>query len=764
MIQLEEPSPDVAQRHLLELRDALEAVRQGRKVSTNSVTWPSGLDRVVLRALPLRMRTWNCLEREGLLVGANSLTARELLRIRNFGRTSLRDLLSCVEEFLTGCIRGGDAVSPEPSEAEPNVPNVAEQHLSELRDALEAMHSGHAVSMDSVVWPAGLDRSLLRALPLQVRTWGCLQREGLLDGVNPLTAQELLRIRHFGWRSLRDLLSCIERFLIECVRNGAQVLPQPSESGGAAAKTLTETDLPPTGAELASTRWVSAGQILSPLLASAAELHGAARLSEVLSPECTRLADKLGIADAIDSITIDDLAEGEQGLVSAALTRLAQTIDAASGTERAVVEHRLLRTPPLTLDAVGSQVGLTRERIRQAQRKIETKIRAALEDCIGVIASTLKDSLGHVLKQSDFEHRMERLLPADHEVTTELLRSALIHEMGFRLDNEVYLDKQARRELQDIRTAIRGMADDVGLLNEQEARATLPSEEWHRIWPWVRERLRLHSLHGVLGLRDTAKARAKAALLSIGHPATREEIGSLCGLKERRVGATLSNVESVVRADKERWGLREWVDDEYDGIVGEIIQRIEEDGGTTTTQRLLTELPSKFDVSPVSVRAYMQTPKFEIRDGWISLANTSSLQLRALDDVIDGRDDSGAPYWTFAVEARFFDGYSLSSVPPELAKVLGCAPDAAILVRIENLPHCRELSIRWPLASPSGASLGYLAEPLRELGLAPGQRARVTVKEPHRVELSSADGHAEEAKATEADAILERLIRRRRVL
>ena len=764
MIQPEQLSSDVAERHLLELRDALEAMRRGREVSVNSVAWPAGLDRAVLRAVPLRVRTRNCLQNEGLLAGANSLTANELLRIRHFGRTSLRDLLSCVEEFLTDCVRNGGTVPAESSESGLGGPNVAERHLSEIRGALEAMRNGHTVSMDSIVWPSGLDRTLLRTLPLQVRTWSCLQGEGLLAGINPLTAGELLRIRSFGWRSLRDLLSCVEKFLTERVRDGAIVSAQPSESGEGAPKHSTETDPALTGAEPTSTPWASAGQILSPLLASAAELHGATTLADVLSPETSRLAGKLGIADAIDSITIDDLAEGVPGLVSIALARLAHTIDAASCTERTVIEHRILREPPLTLESVGFKLGLSKEGIRQAQRKAETKIRTALRDSIGVVASTLQESLGHVLKQGEFERRIDRLLPADQEITTDLLRRALVHKMGFRLDSGVYLDERARRELQEIQAAIRGLADDAGLLNEEEAKANLPSEEWHQVWPWVCERLRLRSLHGVLALRDTAKANAKAALLSIGRPATREEIGSLCGLGESRVGATLSNLESVVRADKERWGLREWVDDEYDGIVGEIIQRIEEDGGTTTTQRLLTELPSKFDVSPVSVRAYMQTAKFEIRDGWVSLANTSALQLRALDDVIDGRDDKGAPYWTFGIEPRFFDGYSLSSVPPELAKVLGCAPDAAIRVQIENLPQCRELSIRWPLSSPSGASLGYLAEPLRELGLTPGQRARLTVKGPHLAELSSADAHAEESESTEADAILERLIRRRRLL
>ena len=110
------------------------------------------------------------------------------------------------------------------------------------------------------------------------------------------------------------------------------------------------------------------------------------------------------------------------------------------------------------------------------------------------------------------------------------------------------------------------------------------------------------------------------------------------------------------------------------------------------------------------------------------------------------------------------DRYSVVGIPPEFARALGCAPDAGERVQIENLPDCRDLSINWRLASNTGASLGYLAEPLKILGLELGQRARVTIKAPCLVELSAEDGNAEEAETSEADAILERMMRRRRVL
>ena len=585
-----------------------------------------------------------------------------------------------------------------------------------------------------------------------------------MEGDSPLTVWRLLRLQNFGRKSLRDLLYTVESFLNECVRIGSpdsQEAGEPNERTPAAPQ---ESAIPETRAQAPRTPWESAGQLLSPLLAAAAELHGARTLADALNPELMRLAGRMGITAAIGAIRIDNVSRGTPGLVSVTLGRLALTLDAASDTERTIIKHRLLRTPPTTLEVVGSQVGVTRERIRQVQARIERNIHAALGRGLRIITATLKEPLGHVVSQSELEDRIGQLLPADESLATRIFRKVLLNDMGFTLDNGVYLDERAMEQLERIRASIRGFADDAGLVDEQRLVASLPSEEWKQWWPWVREHCGLHDLFGSLGIRDSGKARAKAALISIGRPATREEIARMCGFGENKAGSHLSVIPSVVKADKDRWGLEDWIDDEYDGIVGEIIQRIEEDGGATTTERLLTELPDKFGVNPMSVRAYMQTPKFVIRDGWISLASTSSIELRDLDDVIDGRDHDGAPYWIFTAEDRFFDGYSVTGVPPEFAKALGCAPDAGERVRIDNLPDCPELSIRWPLASTTGASLGYLAEPLKHLGLEPGQRARVTIRGPCLVELSADDGNTDEPRTSEANAILERMMQRRRVL
>ena len=516
--------------------------------------------------------------------------------------------------------------------------------------------------------------------------------------------------------------------------------------------------------QAATEPWERARDSLNLLLVTASELYGTKTLADALDLDVIRLATRMGVSTTINEITIDYVTKGSPGLVADVIGRLAAMLETASRTEHIIIEHRLIKAQPETLAEVGSLLGVTRERVRQIQVKIERKIQGELGDKLRIIALTLKEHYGHMAEQCTVENRIEDLLLPNQPVANKLFRQILITQMGFTLKDQIYIDEKANEVLSEVRTNAYKLADDAGLVSEESMIARLPSEDWWQFWPYFRKLCGFHDLYGSLGIRDSAKARAKAAILLIGRPATRKEITAVCGLNEDRIGGHLSNLPSVVRADKERWGIREWIDDEYEGIPAEIIQRINEDGGSTTTERLLREIPNKFNVNPNSVRAYMQAPKFVIRDGWISMATPSSLRLRLLDDVIDGRDQDGCPYWIFVVESRFLSGYSLTGVPPEFAKALGCAPDSAQSLQIVNLPNCRELSMQWRLSSITGASIGYLSEPLRQLNLQPGQHVRVTIKEPGAVCLSAEDGSNEKSLMSEADAVLERMMKRRRAL
>ena len=111
-----------------------------------------------------------------------------------------------------------------------------------------------------------------------------------------------------------------------------------------------------------------------------------------------------------------------------------------------------------------------------------------------------------------------------------------------------------------------------------------------------------------------------------------------------------------------------------------------------------------------------------------------------------------APCWTFVVTARYLKDCSIAGMPPEFASSPGCDPDSGIKIDVANLADCPQLSLRWRPASTNGAWLGYLAEPLRTLGLQPGGCARVTIKAPRMVELSAHVSGTQRHQSEKADA------------
>ena len=329
---------------------------------------------------------------------------------------------------------------------------------------------------------------------------------------------------------------------------------------------------------------------------------------------------------------------------------------------------------------------------------------------------------------------------------------------------EIVFSPKALRVVTALRTAAEELADDVGLLEARALRSHLPTQDWHRFFGRLIVQAGLHQVRGLVALRDSRKARVKAAVLEIGRSATKEEIADRVGMTTGQVGAHLSVIPSVARADKDRWGLLEWIDDVYEGITAEIVQRINEDGGATRLERLLEELPRLFGVSETSVRVYARTPYFAIYNGYVSVATEPKIALRNLDDVVDGRTEEGVPYWTFAVESRYFDGYSITPFPPELARELGCEPNGYISAEVEYPPGASAVSVSWPLASSTGASVGRVGDALRRLDVKTGDRVRLLMAGPQRVQLRPSPAHASRTGQPAAPAdILERLKNRRQV-
>lgn len=602
------PSPDDARRHLADIGEALTFAHDGQEPPGSCVALPPGLDRSLLRNLPFSVRTSNCLTfsvrtsncltAADLFSGTDPVSVKDLLTLRHFGQTSLRNLLLVVEDYLKECIENQDNQDQSIETALPPSPDDARRQLADLSDALSVVHDYQEPPGSCVALPSGFDRSLLKDLPLSVRTSNCLAAAELFDGNDQLSVKNLLDLPGFGHTSLRNLLFVIEKYLQKCIDNKDHIDP-----------------------------WKYAKAALNQLLVAASDLHGADSVADLLAPDVVKLASMLGVQDNLRALDVDSVSTTQTMPSAVVLAEAERLYDSLPSTYRTVLDRRVLASPPDTLAKVGDRLGVSRERVRQMHAKLTKKIEILFGAKVRMIASVFRTQLGDVARERDVDSRINGLVADDGTPTAALARHVLKSSLGYsRTMNGVCLDESACLIVEQLQRAAPSFAED-GIIDQTALKSVLPDMEWEQHWELLLKCCAFHDIFGFAALRYSEKARTKAALLAIGTPATREEIAELCGLDPAKIGSYLSSFPNVVRADKSRWGLSEWIDDEYEGIEAEIIQRIEEGGGITTTNRLVKELPAKFGVSASSVNAYLQSPKFVLDDnGHVTLAGMSPVR------------------------------------------------------------------------------------------------------------------------------------------
>ena len=404
--------------------------------------------------------------------------------------------------------------------------------------------------------------------------------------------------------------------------------------------------------------------------------------------------------------------------------------------ERTILDERLWVTQPRTLEDIGQSYGLTRERVRQKQSELERKI----ESCFGQVgreaALHLAENLDLIDSYVKIELQIQHATPHVGERVRRVVTHSLIDYAGYEIVNGSVVSKRAFSYVQQLKKLAKTHADTCGLIDRDQLIAAHPEYDLRHHFVWFQQQCGFHEMFGMLALRRTRKAKLKAALLSLGRPATRPELAEMCGLTNKIASAALSSIPDIVRISRTQWALQDWGLHEYRGIVEEIVDYINRDGGISAVEPLIEEIAQRFDVKKWSVRAYMQTPKFHMRDGIVRIAERTTTNMRPLSDVVHGRDDKRRPYWIFPVLERYFRGYSVVGVPFEIAAYLGCPPDDATTLEVRNLPGCHKLTIQWYLSSTTKASIGFVRDALERQNLSEGQCARLTLIHEGVVELN----------------------------
>ena len=333
---------------------------------------------------------------------------------------------------------------------------------------------------------------------------------------------------------------------------------------------------------------------------------------------------------------------------------------------------------------------------------------------------------GEVCRIGEFDSYWNRLLEPAAPALRPVVRAALVRAAGYIQKPDGWaVTESASHALTGVRDRLREAGRRTGVVPQSAIAEALgpyiriPDERT----AFLEEVVRLARFEGEWIPSDSVRGRVIAALWIIGAPATKAEIGEMAGATPSRVSSYLSSVPGVCRADKERWAFEEWVDDPYDGIVGEILQRIEEDGGSTTVARLMSELPATFGVSELSVRSYLATPRFVVRNGTVRLATEAEVATTyfgSVEDVSSAvRLDDGTWAVRIRVEERFLNGYS-AGFPAPVGQAVGMQPGESLVVPVADTPH--SVSLIWRIENTSRlVDLGRLAPVLEYLKISPGE-------------------------------------------
>ncbi|MGQ0680562.1 MAG: hypothetical protein ACT4OM_13085 [Actinomycetota bacterium] len=549
---------------------------------------------------------------------------------------------------------------------------------------------------------------------------------------------DLLAWPNAGLTTAKDLLGvCVELGFTAVIRTrfpyGDQNLEREEQAPAApdfdgslgTSNAVTPIDMyPPALAKV-----VPLVQLLS---AWATQERGLSQLGELIALSSS-IAGPPEVVDALKSLAEIELAslvttEFQIGDLNELTARLLDDLEAA---RRLVYRRRHLDGDRPTLETVGLEMGITRERVRQLQVLAEKDISETLaRDDYRTFrwrAWGLRNTLGAEapINHPECEAAIEVALRGSNEDTKQILRPLFLRMAGPYREKEGWLINQSLPQVEAKELAT--IADNRGLITLTEAEAWLLEREvrppFQKDWILRSKRFRC-SDEKLLVWAGGAIDKCVTLLASEGHPMDAETLVGLIGEghNARGIRARLFEDPRLMRVNRTLWALREWDMEEYSGITEEIAQRIHEWGGRAKLSELVNELVPLFGVRETSVRVYAQAPMFVIEDGWV--------RLRTLDEPYAPRTElsrcrgvfrtSGGVNVLFLIDGDVTRG-SGRPFPDAAAVLLGVTPGN----RREFEHDSGAIVISWPVTAGLGPTVGSTRKLAEAAGAVEGDYVRL---------------------------------------
>lgn len=467
-------------------------------------------------------------------------------------------------------------------------------------------------------------------------------------------------------------------------------------------------------------------QIIRRMLGWAALFEGANTLADVMPEELISLAERVGVAGALDHITLDLVAEEVAASleVGSHWNALLPDLDER---DRYLIRHQIFPKPEekMTLESIAQRWRVTQSRVGQVKVRTDKKITTAMGGALMHLSRVLASEMPLPIRTNDWDALTQPFLVEAPRMWHEILQRALVRQGPIVEAGGWYWSRNKVEELDaELRSYASanpfGLVDPADVATEEEDGLTeciLNFLEDTRGWTQI----------GRFLIERPTRADILAAVLETeGEPITTEQIYNLLQhIPSQSLRSVLTGQDRFVKVSKSEWALSSWGMPPYEGGIAEIEKRIEEGNGSASVSELLHELPRKFGISRSTVEVYLSSRHFIVEGDIVRVNANPSVNIPPLSDEESIVWAGDIPVLKVVATSDALRGLSII-VPRGVADKLGVEIGGNAEIPVDSPSGVRPLTIRW--RTYSEPYLGRLSHVFRKFGSLEGGRLFVELR------------------------------------
>jgi len=553
-----------------------------------------------------------------------------------------------------------------------------------------------------------------------VRTRNVLKNENIYEwsDINYLTIDQIIKFRNFGHNSEKEFIRIILLMLIDekgSTLNKLSIIENAEKE---------EIDLTFVGLQMLK----ELTGILSDFIFYKSIFNPDSTLENIIN-----IIDKELIPDSVLKRWID-ISEEPLSLYTGSIEDKISSIRSEiefnwNEKRKKVFEKRILSFKPLTLEELGLDLSITRERVRQIENKCKTNINKWKDNHKNRRILWILNFLDQRLESANYiKHQTLYSIINVNDLIHDDDKLILVYLLGpFRqkgdwIIREGYIlptDKNIIIDLDLVNHPKKYMEIELDL--KSKGVHTKDITNWFEQFPYIE--ISGSVIFQSLGLKE----KILSVFRVLEHKLKLAELMSILGAENRRSTITnlLSSDKSFIKVAKNEYGLLEWDLDEYNGILELMLDYLDQFGSPGNIKQMKNYLSENFSTNENSIALYLGAPLFT--------HNGKTYQLRTDMSTFNNNSELKRTKGTFLVDentlsmvlanGKDVERGSGISLPTYMAKFLDLQPGQ----EIELKGRQSNIKCSWSIRATSGPQLSSLSKELLFTGMSTSHQYRIEI-------------------------------------